>query len=212
MVKPIHYSKEEVAEILDNFLNGKGDPYDFDDFCTFPIVDPELDKIRKRCAGLREEFPPEHKHQYCGPEGTKVMENYLKQLREDSIIIKIKEKLKKYPHVKYKATDYSIVVYPVNSKGFEVWLSIDSSKGNQYTVSFDGWHEHFTNEKEALNCFALGLSSECRLKAYLKGNQPYKWIMEYKNKNEWIEDSEVGTVPLQFWRTTTIKYLQNNLF
>jgi hypothetical protein len=79
---PHNYTKQEVAGVLDDFLNGGGGPYDFDDFCTFTIADPELDKIRERCAGLGEEFPPEKPGQYCGSEGMDVMRGYISYLRQ----------------------------------------------------------------------------------------------------------------------------------
>jgi hypothetical protein len=79
---PHNYTKLEVAEVIDDFLNGRGGPYDFDDFCTFTITDPELDKIRERCADLQEEFPPEKPGQYCGSKGMDVLRVYVSQLRQ----------------------------------------------------------------------------------------------------------------------------------
>jgi hypothetical protein len=76
------YTKEEVANIIEDFLEGKGRDWDWDDFCTFPIADPELDRIRQRCVQLPEEFPPEHPGSYSGPEGLRVLQLYVKQLRE----------------------------------------------------------------------------------------------------------------------------------
>jgi hypothetical protein len=43
-------SAEEVAQYLRNFINGEGENWDWDDFESVPITDPELDRIRKEAA------------------------------------------------------------------------------------------------------------------------------------------------------------------
>jgi hypothetical protein len=52
-------------------------------------------------------------------------------------------------------------VHPRDRSGFTVGLRITPSG---FTVYFEGWHEEFTSEDEALNCFAFGLSPKCRLR------------------------------------------------
>ena len=37
---------EQVADYIENFLDGKGGPWDWDDFISFAINDPYLDQIR----------------------------------------------------------------------------------------------------------------------------------------------------------------------
>ena len=82
-------------------------------------------------------------------------------------IEQIKERLRKYPDIRYEADASSISVLPTSNNGFTVDLNVNQS---QYTVSFNGWHEDFEKEDEALDCFAFGLSDECRLKEYRRGN------------------------------------------
>jgi hypothetical protein len=121
---------------------------------------------------------------------------------------KIEDKCKKYPDIKYKRDGAAITVFPANSNGFEVSYN---PAGNKHNVSFLGWHEEFSNENEALNCFAFGLSGECRLKISSKGNFPYKWTVEAKDKNgNWSEDSTTGFLVFPFWRKTKHLTLQNN--
>ncbi len=79
--KPHNLSREEVADEIEAFLNGSGGAHDWSDFCTFTISDPELDKIRARCAQLREEFPPDPSGGYCNEEGLVVLREYVKFLR-----------------------------------------------------------------------------------------------------------------------------------
>ena len=82
--KPHKLTKDEVASEIEAFLNGKGGAFDWDDFCTFSIVDPELDLIRARCARLDKEFPSGSSGGYCNEEGMKVLREYAEYLRSSS--------------------------------------------------------------------------------------------------------------------------------
>ena len=123
-------------------------------------------------------------------------------------IEKIKTKLLKYPHVKYESSDSAISAFPTTDKGFTVGLIVNQKV---YTVSFNGWHQDFQSEEEALNCFAFGLSNECRLKEYRRGNFAYKWSIESQENEEWIEDSTTGLLLFPFWKKAEVYNLQNNL-
>ena len=123
-------------------------------------------------------------------------------------IAKIKSKLSSYPEVRYVETRTSIEVLPVDESGFAVSLHI--AKGG-YTVHFDGWHEDFGAEGEALNCFAFGLSEACRLRVVYRGSTPTKWILEHRKGDSWVTDSEVGRILSPFWRPRRLVYLQNRL-
>jgi len=125
----------------------------------------------------------------------------------NKLIGKIKEKLEKYPQLKKEIGNNYIIVYPETKDGFQVRIDEKSSK---YILSFNGWHEEFNNPDEALNCFAFGLSSECRLKVYTRGDFEYKWEIQSLKDNQWISDSETGLLFSPFWKKKKIKYLQNN--
>jgi len=121
-----------------------------------------------------------------------------------SAISQIIEKLTKYPELSYEKEGNSISVTPDN--GFLVWLTETESN---LTVGFSGWHEEFSDIEEALNCFAFGLSSKCRLKIYRRGDTEYKWIVHVQHENEWSDDSETGLFFFPFWRKKEIICLQN---
>jgi hypothetical protein len=123
-------------------------------------------------------------------------------------IEQIKERLRKYPHVRYEATSSSISVLPASNDGFTVGLDVSQS---QYTVSFNGWHEDFQKEDDALDCFAFGLSDECRLKECRRGNFAYRWTVESKQDGNWVADSETGLFLFPFWKPKKVCHLQNNL-
>jgi len=79
--RPHHLTREDVANEIEKFLKAGGGPFDWDDFCTLTIVDPELDSIRQRCAQLDEEFPPGRSGGYCNEQGIEVLKGYLEYLR-----------------------------------------------------------------------------------------------------------------------------------
>src|SRR6266581_3975823 len=92
-------------------------------------------------------------------------------------IEEIETRLLKYPHVKYETRGSSISVLPTSDAGFTVSLEFTHSR---YTVFFNGWHEEFNDAEVALDCFAFGLSDECRLKEYRRGKFAYRWVVESK--------------------------------
>jgi len=125
-----------------------------------------------------------------------------------SAIEKIKEKLQKYPHINFEEDENSIWILPTSQKGFTVTLDIGY---DNIKVFFNGWHEDFESEEEALNCFAFGLSRDCRLKEFRRNDESYKWTLEYKENDEWIADGTTSLFNFAFWKKQTIHYLQNDL-
>jgi len=127
-----------------------------------------------------------------------------------NLIDNIKTRLSKYPDIRYESDASSITVFPHSPDGFAVTLVVNG--GNVYTISFAGWHEDFEGEEEAHNAFAFGLSYECRLKEYRRGNFAYKWTVEYLDDDgQWKEESTTGLLLFPFWKRSTVRYLQNNL-
>src|SRR5215471_7668312 len=75
----------EVAHILEDFLEGSGGPWDWDDFTSGKSLDDlELEAIRKRCATLWAEFPSDNPRHYCSEQGRTVIRDYITQLRASS--------------------------------------------------------------------------------------------------------------------------------
>ena len=125
-----------------------------------------------------------------------------------SLIDDIKVRLSKYPNARYECSGSSISVFPSSENGFTVELSVNH---DSYTVSFEGWHEDFDDEEEALNCFVFGLSDECRLKECRRGRFAYKWTVESRQDGKWLEDGTTGLFLFPFWKKPEVRYLQNNL-
>jgi hypothetical protein len=127
-------------------------------------------------------------------------------------IDKIKAGLARYPRLRYQVRSgplgLSLRVEPPAPTGFAVELH---ELPGEFVVYFDGWHEHFAREAEALDCFALGLSDRCRLRVTRRGDVAHHWVLEYRGRGGWVADSEVGLLLFPFWRTPSVVYLQNDV-
>ena len=81
-LKKYKLSNQEVAQILEDFLEGNGRPLAWDGFTLGMSFDNKLqDEIRTRCLRLSEEFPPDNSNEYCNEQGRTVIRDYIKQLR-----------------------------------------------------------------------------------------------------------------------------------
>lgn len=82
-------TKAEVANIIEHFVDGTGGGWDWDDFTSVRIEDPELDAIRQRCCDLQAPTVPANViglrspkvNTYCGPEGFDEMRRMVTVLR-----------------------------------------------------------------------------------------------------------------------------------
>jgi hypothetical protein len=75
-------SNQEVAQVLEDFLDGKGTRWAWDDFTLgMSFEDKHLEDIRIRCVGLSQEFPPNNLNEYCNEQGRNVIRGYIIQLR-----------------------------------------------------------------------------------------------------------------------------------
>jgi hypothetical protein len=102
----------------------------------------------------------------------------------------------------------TIVVDPKTANGFVVSLI---ERGDKWVVHFDGWHQHFASEDDAVRCVVFGLSRDCRLKVEYRGSVARRWTVEARTDHGWREDSTVGLLWFPFWRRARIEYRQNDL-
>ena len=123
-----------------------------------------------------------------------------------TFIEEIRFRLTQYPHVIAQEGGNTISVSPEG--GFKVW-AVD--QGDEYTVGFDGWHEHFDDMNDAIHCFAWGLSTKCRLKVVSKGGEPCRWTAQVLINGEWLDESTVGSVLTKFWKSSEESYLHNTI-
>ncbi len=84
-MKKYKLSNQEVAQILEDFLESRGSRWAWDDYTLgMSFEDKHLEDIRIRCVGLSQEFPPDNPNEYCNEHGRDVIREYIKQLRVSS--------------------------------------------------------------------------------------------------------------------------------
>ena len=77
-------TREEVANTIEDFITGSGGPWDWDDFISIKLKDPELEKIRLTCVFLSDTHPPKQKNQYCNEEGVEILKGIVRSLRSST--------------------------------------------------------------------------------------------------------------------------------
>jgi hypothetical protein len=78
---------QEVARLIDDFLDGKSRPYDWDDFISIKIEDSYLDSVRKTCREVPEKYPADKKGHYCNAEGFVVLRALANEVRVKTSVI-----------------------------------------------------------------------------------------------------------------------------
>jgi hypothetical protein len=101
----------------------------------------------------------------------------------------------------------SITVKAKVPSGFDVSMHA----GEETTVVFEGWHDHFSDPEEAVQCFLAGLSQNCRIRVTERGGKPHRWVLERLIDDQWVPYSFTGLLFFQFWRASRTKYLQNGI-
>jgi hypothetical protein len=75
---------EEIANTIEDFVNGTGKQWDWDGFISIRLDDADLEAIRQRCISIRDEFPPSAPRDYCSDAGLKIMRQIVQDLRARS--------------------------------------------------------------------------------------------------------------------------------
>jgi hypothetical protein len=101
----------------------------------------------------------------------------------------------------------SITVKAKAPSGFDVSLH----EGEETSVFFEGWHDHFADPEEAVRCFLAGLSPQCRIRVTERGGKPHNWVLERRKDDQWLPYGTTGLLFFQFWRAPKVKYLQNGI-
>ena len=110
--------------------------------------------------------------------------------------------------IAFERAGESIRYVPPDASGFEAVLSHGD---DEFIVSFAGWHEHFDSADEALRCFMFGLSRRCRLRVLSRGSFDYRWFVQARREDGWVDDSETGLLLFPFWLRRRERYLQNDV-
>lgn len=106
-------------------------------------------------------------------------------------------------NVTWNLKNTEVTIHKANSNGFDVTVSIDEK--NLYIFTDNGYHDNwllseFKNNNEALdNIFGIVrdmLSENMQIEVLLSNKSPYRWKLQYREENEWIDESTTG---LLFW-------------
>ena len=73
-------TREKVAKAIENFVDGTGGRWDWDDFISVRIADEELEAIRIKCLRTQSEYPG-GPNRWCNDEGLEVLRSLAKQIR-----------------------------------------------------------------------------------------------------------------------------------
>lgn len=125
-----------------------------------------------------------------------------------TILETIRRRLLEHPELSFEVEGNTIKVAPPSPEGFSIILNAGS---RPVTVCFDGWHEQFESEEQALLCFAFGLSDLCRLKVVCRGQFEYCWTVQHKTAKGWEDDSTTGLWWFPFWRRRAVVYRRNRV-
>src|SRR5947209_331194 len=125
-----------------------------------------------------------------------------------SAVGRIAVRLRRHPELVYRVTGGTITVSPPTAGGFSVSLT---EGAGEWVVGFDGWHERFTSEEEALDCFAFGLSDRCRLRVHYRGSFPYQWPVEERGGEGWRGDRTPRLLLFPFWRRLRVGHRRDSV-
>ena len=112
------------------------------------------------------------------------------------------------PGLKTDLTGNTFSIIPSELGGFKLWIRED--KGRKFTVGFDQWQETFNDATQALACFALGLSKDCRLKVASRLGARYQWTVQQYVGGLWVDGSVHVEKIVSIWPFRKIEYLQND--
>jgi hypothetical protein len=79
-----HMSVSEVADLLERFANDQASGYDWDDFLSVQLDDPNLDAVRLEAGRLAQAYPPPNGRGYCSDEGKDILRALAAGLRARS--------------------------------------------------------------------------------------------------------------------------------
>jgi hypothetical protein len=83
----ISRTPEEIATIIESFLDGNCGKWDWDDLCSLTISDANLDHVRVLCSSACFNFPPTEKGHFCSSEGRAYLREIARTLREGRLLV-----------------------------------------------------------------------------------------------------------------------------
>jgi hypothetical protein len=124
------------------------------------------------------------------------------------ILEQLVDKFSNRPGLKTEHTGNTFAILPSGPNGYKLWIR--EEKNRRFTVGFDRWQETFGDATQALACFALGLSKDCRLKVYSRLGARYHWIVQQYVGGLWVDGPTHKEAIVSLWPFRKTEYLQND--
>jgi len=135
----------------------------------------------------------------------------------ESILDEIERRMRiRFPNARVQRKSNSIAYIPNDRDGFIVRLTENQAVREKYIVHFAGSSESFSHRNSAILQFALGISTECRIREYSHGLTAYRWVVEIwdDKKQSWKDYWDCISwlkALMGFWRRPTVRHFQNHL-
>jgi hypothetical protein len=75
-------TNHEVSNIIQRFVDGTGDKWEWDDFCSVPMENPDLEMTRGKCINLCFTHPASDKQHFCDADGIQLLLEMVQSLRD----------------------------------------------------------------------------------------------------------------------------------
>jgi hypothetical protein len=81
----IKLSRAAAADVIERFLSGQTDEYEWDDFTSCRYSDAAVDEAARRSCAVRDEHPPPPgSHAYCSESGLAALRQVALRLRKST--------------------------------------------------------------------------------------------------------------------------------
>lgn len=80
-------TRQEATALIESFLAGSSSPWEWDDFTSVVQQDAAVERARRKCVDIRDEYPPTVSHEYYNSTGREVLRRVATELRESAKIV-----------------------------------------------------------------------------------------------------------------------------
>ncbi|MEN6601010.1 MAG: hypothetical protein ABFD86_01245, partial [Bryobacteraceae bacterium] len=71
---------QEALQVVHDFLDDQGDPWEWGDFLSLPTADPNVARLQGFCRELPTLYPPNEKTAYCNERGMERLRSVLNDI------------------------------------------------------------------------------------------------------------------------------------
>jgi len=78
---PERVDAQQMADVIDRFIDGTGGPYEWDDYFGTPYADARIEELRLECLRVQDQYPGKA-NEYCNAEGVHRLRQIAEALRK----------------------------------------------------------------------------------------------------------------------------------